>query len=135
MLPAVLVGNGPRLVGCPPWVDNGVVHPRPEPAILDVLAGLGEVKAALLALGATAPEQRSVAFTMDDHLLLLAYDENDKRTTIAVGGPRAVTTAHWLAGELEASGEEVGEVLPPLDAETVRADPIGQLREGLPPAG
>ena len=30
---------------------------KPEPAILDVQAGLGDVKAALLALGATAPER------------------------------------------------------------------------------
>lgn len=78
-------------------------------------AGIGEVKTALLALGASAPEQRSVAFEIGEHLLLLAYDETDKSTTIAVGGPRAVHMAHWLARELEAGGRRVGEVLPPLE--------------------
>ena len=95
---------------------NVAVPVKPEPAILDVQAGLGDVKAALLALGATAPEHRSVAFTIDDHLLLLAYDEFEKCTTIAVGGPRAVRTAHWLAHELEDRGRHVGAVLPALDA-------------------
>jgi hypothetical protein len=85
-----------------------------EPAILDVHAGLGDVKAALLGLGATAPGVRSVAFAMDDHLLLLDFDEDEKCTTIAVGGPRAVETAHWLADELEGSGRHVTSVLPPL---------------------
>jgi hypothetical protein len=95
---------------------NDAVPQKPEPAILDVQAGLGDVKAALLALGATAPEQRSVAFAIDDHLLLLAYDEFEKCTTIAVGGPRAVRTAHWLAHELEDRGRHVGGVLPEIGA-------------------
>ena len=90
------------------------VPSKPEPAILDVHAGLGDVKAALLALGATAPERRSVAFALDDHLLLLAYDEFEKCTTIAVGGPRAARTAHWLAHELEDRGRSVVSVLPSL---------------------
>jgi hypothetical protein len=90
------------------------VKSRPEPAILDVHAGLADVKAALLGLGATAPEQRSVAFAMHDHLLLLAFDEDERCTTIAVGGPRAVQTAHWLADELDGSGRHVTSVLPPL---------------------
>jgi hypothetical protein len=85
-----------------------------EPAILDVQAGLGETKAALLALGATAPQARSVAFEIDDHILLLAYDEHEKCTTIAVGGARAVETAHWLAHQFEDIGRAVGAVLPPL---------------------
>jgi len=85
-----------------------------EPAIFDVRAGLGETKAALLALGATAPQVRSVAFEIDEHMLLLAYDEDEKCTTIAVGGPRAVETAHWLAHQFEDIGRSVGSVLPPL---------------------
>jgi len=85
-----------------------------EPAIFDVRAGLGETKAALLALGATAPQVRSVAFEIDEHILLLAYDEDEKCTTIAVGGPRAVKTAHWLAHQFEDIGRAVGSVLPPL---------------------
>jgi hypothetical protein len=92
------------------------VPAKPEPAILDVQAGLGEVKSALLALGATAPEQRSVAFVIDEHLLLLAYDEIDKFTTIAVGGSEAVRRAHELAGRLEGLGIPVTGVLPALDA-------------------
>jgi hypothetical protein len=95
---------------------NDAVPVTTEPAILDVQAGLGDVKAALLALGATAPEQRSVAFSLDEHLLLLAYDEFEKCTTIAVGGPRAVRTAHWLAHELEGQGRPVGAVLPAVEA-------------------
>jgi len=93
---------------------------KPEPAILDVQAGLGDVKSALVSLGATTPEQRSVAFVIGDHLLLLAYDEIDKFTTIAVGGPHAVRTAHELAGHLDEQGLPVTGVLPRLD--------------GLPPA-
>ena len=90
------------------------VPANPEPAILDVQAGLGEVKTALLALQATAPEQRSIAFEIDDHLLLLAYDEIDKFTTIAVGGPAAAQTAHGLARDLERLGLRVTDVLPRL---------------------
>jgi hypothetical protein len=88
---------------------------KAEPAILDVRAGLGEIKAALLSIGADAPQERSVAFTIDEHVLLLAYDEDEKSTTIAVGGPRAAETAHWLADQLEATGRRIGEVLPPLE--------------------
>ena len=104
---------------------NDAVPVKPEPAILDVQAGLGDVKAALLALGATAPGHRSVAFAIDDHLLLLAYDEFEKCTTIAVGGPRAVRTAHWLAHELEDRGRRVGDVLPARDATTSVASAAG----------
>lgn len=95
--------------------DNARVPLKPEPAILDVQAGLGDVKSALAALGATAPEQRSVAFVIGEHLLLLAYDEIDKFTTIAVGGPEAVRTAHELAGHLGEQGLPVTGVLPRLD--------------------
>jgi hypothetical protein len=106
-----MAGSG---VVLPTKGDNGGVTPHAEPAILDVHAGLGDVKAALLGLGATAPGVRSVAFAMDDHLLLLDFDEGEKCTTIAVGGPRATETAHWLADELEGTGRHVTSVLPPL---------------------
>jgi hypothetical protein len=106
-----MAGSG---VVLPTKGDNGGVTCHAEPAILDVHAGLGDVKAALLGLGATAPGVRSVAFAMDDHLLLLDFDEGEKCTTIAVGGPRAMETAHWLADELEGSGRHVTSVLPPL---------------------
>ena len=81
---------------------------------MDVRAGLADVKAALLAFGATAPPERSVAFEIDDHVLLLAYDEIDRFTTIAIGGPRATETAHGLAARFLHAGHEVGDVLPPL---------------------
>jgi hypothetical protein len=96
--------------------NDGGVPSKPVPAIIDVWAGLGEVKAALLGLGATAPEQRSVAFELDGHLLLLAYDELDKSTTIAVGGSGAADLAHWLTHELEDAGHPIRDVLPPLPA-------------------
>jgi hypothetical protein len=88
------------------------VTPQTEPAIIDVHAGLASVKAALLGVGATSPGQRSVAFTLDDHLLLLDFDEGERCTTIAVGGPRAVETARWLADELDGNGLHVTSVLP-----------------------
>ena len=103
------------LVRRPTRDDNARVPLKPEPAILDVQAGLGDVKSALVSLGATAPEQRSVAFVIGEHLLLLAYDEIDKFTTIAVGGPEAVRTAHELAGHLGEQGLPVTGVLPRLD--------------------
>ena len=106
--------NGTRLVSRAQGRDNAGVPAKPEPAILDVQAGLGEVKRALLTLGATAPEQRSVAFVIGEHLLLLAYDEIDKFTTIAVGGPDAVRTAHGLAHNLRDHGLSVSAVLPAL---------------------
>jgi hypothetical protein len=114
----------------PGSVHNVAVPPKPEPAILDVQAGLGDVKAALLALGATAPERRSVAFALDDHLLLLAYDEFEKCTTIAVGGPRAARTAHWLAHELEDRGRRVGAVLPAVDTASPTAATAGGAAAG-----
>ena len=80
---------------------------------MDVRAGLSETKAALLALGATAPQKRSVAFELDEHVLLLAYDEEEKSTTVAVGGPRAVETARWLADQLEETGRHVDGLPPP----------------------
>jgi hypothetical protein len=100
--------------GRTPGVDNAEVPAKPEPAILDVQAALGEVRSALMDLGATVPEQRSVAFEIGEHLLLLAYDEIDKFTTIAVGGPDAVRTAHDLAGRLDGRGLPVTGVLPAL---------------------
>jgi hypothetical protein len=102
------------------------VPPKPEPAILDVRSGLGETRTALLALGATAPENRSVAFTLDEHLLLLDYDELERCTTIAVGGSHAVETAHRLAHALEGAGQHVRDVLPAMP----RAEPV----EPAPPA-
>jgi len=87
---------------------------KPQPAIIDVQAGLLDVSAALLDLGGVAPERRSVAFVMGECLLLVAYDEIDKCTTIAVGGPDAIPTAHWIAGELAGRGQNVREVLPGL---------------------
>ena len=101
-----VVRRGPRL-------HNVAVNPETEPAIMEVRAGLGETKAALVGIGATAPQERSVAFDLDDHVLLLAWDEDERLTTVAVGGPRPAETAFWLAEQLEGVGRHVAGVLPP----------------------
>lgn len=84
-----------------------------QPSIVDVRAALGEVKAALLGLGATAPGARSVAFELDEHVLLVAYEEEEKQTVIAIGGERSAEVAHWLARQLERHDWVVRGILTP----------------------
>jgi hypothetical protein len=94
-------------------VDDGAVSSA-KPAIMDVRSELAEIKAALLDLGASPPRERSVAFELEDHILLLAYDEDEHSTTIAIGGLHASETAHRLAAGLRAGGHDVLQVLPPM---------------------
>jgi hypothetical protein len=84
-----------------------------RPALVSVVAPLDRIRAALLALGATAQNRRSVAFDLGDHLLILDYDADDFTTTIAVGGPEPLTMAQWLASELADHWQVLG-VLPPM---------------------
>lgn len=84
-----------------------------RPALVSLVAPLDQVRAALLALGATTPHRRSVALDLSDHLLILDYDGGDFTTTIAVGGPDPLPMAHWLANELGERWQVQG-VLPPL---------------------
>lgn len=84
-----------------------------RPALVSVLAPLDRIRAALLALGATAQNRRSVAFDLGDHLLILDYDADDYTTTVAVGGPEPVQMAQWLASELADHWQVLG-VLPPM---------------------
>lgn len=84
-----------------------------RPALVSLVAPLDQVRAALLALGATTTHRRSVALDLSDHLLLLDYDGGDFTTTIAVGGPDPLPMARWLAGELGERWQVQG-VLPPL---------------------
>lgn len=84
-----------------------------RPALVSVVAPLDRIRAALLALGATAQHRRSVALDIGDHLLILDYDSGDFTTTIAVGGADPLSMAQWLANEL-ADQWQVQGVLPPL---------------------
>jgi hypothetical protein len=84
-----------------------------RPALVSVVAPLDRIRAALLALGATAQDRRSVALDIGDHLLILDYDSGDFTTTIAVGGPDPLSMASWLAGELADHWQVLG-VLPPM---------------------
>lgn len=84
-----------------------------RPALVSVVAPLDRIRAALLALGATAQHRRSVALDISDHLLILDYDSGDFTTTIAVGGPDPLPMAQWLANELGDEWQVQG-VLPPM---------------------
>lgn len=84
-----------------------------RPALVSLVAPLDQVRAALLALGATTPHRRSVALDLSDHLLILDHDSGDFTTTIAVGGPDPLPMARWLANELGERWQVQG-VLPPI---------------------
>ena len=67
--------------------------------IIEIFASLDAVRTALVALGATSPSRRSVAFELGEHLLLLGTDESEGSTVVAVGGDRPHELADWLAHE------------------------------------
>ncbi|HEX2894846.1 MAG TPA: hypothetical protein VHO29_12675 [Marmoricola sp.] len=86
------------------------------PTLLLVRAPLDTVRTALLSIGAHAQNRRSVAFDLADHLLLLDHDRDEFLTTVAVGGPKALSTASWLGHQLVDFGCPVDGLLPPLDS-------------------
>jgi hypothetical protein len=85
------------------------------PTLVLVRASLDTVRSALLSIGAHTQNRRSVAFDLDDHLILIDYDRDEQATTVAVGGPKALTTASWLGHQLADFGCVVDGLLPPLE--------------------
>jgi hypothetical protein len=85
-----------------------------DPALLSLHAPLDAVRTALLGLGATTQDRRSVALDLGEDLLVLDHDREDHTTTIAVGGPDPTGSATWLASPLEELGFPLLGVLPPL---------------------
>ena len=84
-----------------------------DPVLLSLHAPLDAVRAALLGLGAITQDRRSVALDLGDDLLVLDYDRSDHTTTVAVGGPDPMTSASWLASQLEEHGFPLVGLLPP----------------------
>ena len=82
------------------------------PVLVSVRAPLGAVRSALIGVGAIAQDLRSVALDLGDDLLVLAYDDSEHSTTVAVGGDDPVMTGRWLADQLEDLGLRVEEVSP-----------------------
>jgi hypothetical protein len=89
------------------------------PVLVSVQAPLGSIRSALIGVGAVAQDHRSVALDLGDDLLVLAYDDSEHTTTIAVGGSDPLMTGRWLAAQLEDLGVAVVEVLPAPDAQGV----------------
>jgi hypothetical protein len=85
------------------------------PTLVLVSAPLDTVRSALLSLGATAQDRRSVALDLGETLVLLDHDRADHLTTVAVGGGDAVGVGSWLAHQFEDFGCRVVAVLPPMD--------------------
>jgi hypothetical protein len=82
------------------------------PVLVSVEAPLGAIRSALIGVGAAGQDHRSVALDLGEDLLVLAYDDTDHLTTVAVGGHDPVRTAHWLADQLEDLGWHVSEISP-----------------------
>ena len=80
------------------------------PVLVSVHASLASVRSALIGVGAVAQDLRSVALDLGEDLLVLAYDDGELSTTIAVGGAEAMKTGRWLAEQLEDLGLRVLEV-------------------------
>jgi hypothetical protein len=80
------------------------------PVLVSVHAPLASVRSALIGVGAVAQDLRSVALDLGEDLLVLAYDDSEHSTTIAVGGTEAMKTGRWLADQLEDLGLRVLEV-------------------------
>lgn len=90
------------------------------PVLVSVRAPLGAVRSALIGVGAVAQDLRSVALDLGDDLLVLAYDDSEHSTTVAVGGgDDPVMTGRWLADQLEDLGLQVEEVSPAPDPSSV----------------
>jgi hypothetical protein len=82
------------------------------PVLVSVQAPLGSIRSALIGVGAIAQDHRSVALDLGDDLLVLAYDDSEHTTTVAVGGGQPLKTAEWLAEQLEDLGLRILEVSP-----------------------
>jgi hypothetical protein len=80
------------------------------PVLVSVQAPLGSIRSALIGVGAVAQDLRSVALDLGDNLLVLAYDDSEHTTTIAVGGSDPLMTGRWLAAQLEDLGVAVVEI-------------------------
>lgn len=88
------------------------------PVLVSVEAPLGTVRSALIGVGAVGQDLRSVALDLGEDLLVLAYDDAEHLTTVAVGGRDPLMTGHWLADQLRDLGWTVTEVSPGLGLET-----------------
>jgi hypothetical protein len=82
------------------------------PVLVSLRAPLASVRSALVGVGAVGQDHRSVALDLGDDLLVLAYDDSEHTTTIAVGGADPARTARWLAEQIEDLGFRVMEVSP-----------------------
>jgi len=82
------------------------------PVLVSVEAPLGAIRSALIGVGAVGQDHRSVALDLGEDLLVLAYDDIDHVTTVAVGGHDPVMTAYWLADQLQDLGWQVNEISP-----------------------
>ena len=80
------------------------------PVLVSVDAPLEGVRSALIGVGAVGQDHRSVALDLGEDLLVLAYDDTDHLTTIAIGGQDPSMTAYWLAEQLDDLGWQVSEV-------------------------
>ena len=89
------------------------------PVLVSVQAPLASIRSALIGVGAVAQDHRSVALDLGDDLLVLAYDDSEHTTTIAVGGNDPLMTGRWLAAQLDDIGLAVIEVSPALDPQAV----------------
>ena len=90
----------------------GTLPQGATPVLVSVQAPLGSIRSALIGVGAIAQDRRSVALDLGDDLLVLAYDDSEHTTTIAVGGSEPLKTGLWLADQLEDLGLRVEEVAP-----------------------
>jgi hypothetical protein len=87
------------------------------PVLVSVRAPLESIRSALIGVGAVAQDHRSVALDLGDDLLVLAYDDGEHTTTVAVGGNDPLMTGRWLAEQLEDLGVTILEVSPASDSE------------------
>lgn len=78
--------------------------------LVSVRAPLGSVRSALIGVGAVAQDLRSVALDLGEDLLVIAYDDTEHITTIAIGGRDPLMSGRWLAEQLEDLGWEIVEV-------------------------
>jgi hypothetical protein len=97
-------------------------HQGTTPVLVSVEAPLASVRSALIGVGAVGQDHRSVALDLGEDLLVLAYDDTEHVTTVAVGGRAPVMTAHWLADQLLDLGWRVGEVSPDRQLEETVAE-------------
>jgi hypothetical protein len=88
-----------------------VTKPALSPAFLEVEAPIDQVRTALLAIGATCPDRRSVAFELGTHLILLA-DEPQGSTAMVIGGDEPDRLAAWLLAEIADLLPNPGSIMP-----------------------